>query len=259
MQEWRQWLAALAAATVPAAHAGAYTDLWWNPQESGWGVNVVQQLETAFVTMFVYGADGKPTWYVAPNAQVTHYGTPGPIFGGTLYRTEGPFHAGPFDPKKVKAVVAGQVTLEVLARDRMRVYYSAEGSPQIVKEVVRQTWQQEMLAANYAGQFVLRQSRPGEPAYGSRIYGAEVLISAIEPEAFMRVDDHLGRRCEYRGPWQQTGKLARFTGTFSCSSGENGPGTFELSDIEVTAHGITGYLRTFSGVNETGRFSAARY
>ena len=31
------------------------TDLWWNPAESGWGMNVIQQGDTSFVTMFVYG------------------------------------------------------------------------------------------------------------------------------------------------------------------------------------------------------------
>ena len=261
MGRWRKWVAALAAAAMPAAHAGQYSDLWWNPQESGWGVNVVQQLETAFVTLFVYGPDGKPMWYVAPDARVTHYGTPGPIFNGTLYRTEGPFHAGPFDPAKVKAIVAGQLTLEVLARDRMRVYYTAEGSPQVVKEVVRQTWDQPYVAATFLGQFVLRQSAtPHSVPYGSRVYNGEVTFYAVDPEAaFMRVDDHLGRRCEYRGTYRQAGKLGSFAGTFSCSSGEAGPGTFEFTDLEVSAHGIMGYLRTYSGVHEFGRFAGARY
>ena len=258
MTKWMAWFAACAAAAVPAAFAGQYSDLWWNPQESGWGVNVVQQQETAFVTLFVYGPDQKPTWYVAPAARIIAYAASGPVFGGTLYRAEGPFHAGPFDPSKVRAIVVGQLSLEVLARDRMRVYYTADGLPEVVKEVVRQTWEQPFLAANYLGQFVLRQARPGELPYGTRIYGAEVLLHAdpAEGAAFMRVDDHIGRRCEYRGTYAQHGKLGRFAGTFGCSSGEAGPGTFELSDIEVSAHGISGHLRTFSSVNESGRFAA---
>ncbi len=58
------------AATVPVNIGSQYTDLWWNPQENGWGMNVVQQGETAFITLFVYGPDDKPTWYVASAAQV---------------------------------------------------------------------------------------------------------------------------------------------------------------------------------------------
>ena len=39
--------AALAATMVLAAPARAtdLSDLWWNPNESGWGVNVAQQAE----------------------------------------------------------------------------------------------------------------------------------------------------------------------------------------------------------------------
>jgi len=48
-------IAALLAATGLCAHANTYTDLWNNANEPGWGMNVVQQLETAFVTLFVYG------------------------------------------------------------------------------------------------------------------------------------------------------------------------------------------------------------
>ena len=57
--------AALLAATLGTARAGQYSDLWWNPQESGWGLNLVQQDETAFVTLFVYDAENRPTWYFA--------------------------------------------------------------------------------------------------------------------------------------------------------------------------------------------------
>lgn len=98
--------AALFGGVVGTARAGQYSDLWWNPQESGWGVNVVQQLETAFVTLFVYAPDGSPTWYVAPAARITHHGTGGPLFTGTLYRTRGPWHGGPFDPAQVQATAA---------------------------------------------------------------------------------------------------------------------------------------------------------
>ena len=258
MRRFGKWLAVLLAAAAPLAHAGKYTDLWWNPQQSGWGVNVVQQLETAFVTLFVYGADGKPTWYVAPAAHVVAYQGARPIFSGELYRAEGPAHTGPFDPSKVKPHDAGQLSLEILADDRLRLYYNVEGSPQIVKELTRQTWQQPVLAANYLGQFILRQALPGGAPYGTRVYSGELLLHADGDQAYLRVDDHLGRRCEYRGTYQQAGKIARIAGSFDCTSGEAGPGTFEVTDLEVSDHGITGYLRTWSGVTEFGRFSATR-
>jgi hypothetical protein len=91
---FRNILAALVAAASLHAAAGEYTDLWWNPQESGWGANIVQQGETAFVTLFVYGPDGEPTWYVAPAARTFAFDASGrPALRGTLYRTKGPWQA----------------------------------------------------------------------------------------------------------------------------------------------------------------------
>ncbi len=40
-----------------------YTDLWWNPEESGWGINFTHQGEILFATLFTYGADGEPDWF----------------------------------------------------------------------------------------------------------------------------------------------------------------------------------------------------
>lgn len=255
----RAAVAAFVLLALPA-RAGQFTDLWYNPQQSGWGMNVVQQLETAFVTLFVYGPDGKPTWYVAPDAHVIAYTSGGlPLFSGPLYKTEGPWHGGPFDPTKVKVTPVGSISLEALAADRMRVHYSAEGAANIVREVVRQTWQVPMVAANYAAQFILRQANPGQAPYGTHVYQADVLVH-FDAEAFIRVDDPLGVRCEFRGPYTQTGKLAQVSGSFNCNAGDSTEGSFEITDFEVTDHGVTGYLRTWSTTTWAwGRFAAARY
>jgi len=262
MKNIRAWLAAVAAALSLPAAAGQYSDLWYDPQESGWGVNVVQQLETAFVTLFVYGPDGKPTWYVASDARVIAYQSGGgrPIFAGTLYRTEGSYHGGAFDPARFKIVPVGTISLQALDFDRMRVFYTVEGAPEVVKEVVRQTWDIPIVAANYAAQFIMREAQPNQPPYGTRLYQADVLVHLDAGQAFIRVDDHLGIRCEYRGPFTQAGKLARITGEFTCDGGDAPAGTFELSDFEVTDHAVSGYLRTYAAARIAyGRFAAARY
>lgn len=261
MKDMVRWLAATLLVLALPARANQYTDLWYNPQESGWGMNIVQQLETAFVTLFVYGADGKPTWYVASDARVIAYASGGlPVFSGTLYRTQGPWHGGAFDPAKFHIVPVGTISMEALAVDRMRVQYTAEGVGPVTREVVRQTWQFPLVGANYAAQFVMREARAGESPYGTRVYQADVLLHFEDSQAFMRVDDHLGVRCEYRGPFAQSGRIARASGTFACNGGDAPSGTFEISDFEVSSHGVTGYLRTFAASrNSFGRFAAARY
>jgi hypothetical protein len=153
--------------------------------------------------------------------------------------------------------------MEALGRDRMRVQYSADGAT-VTKEVRRSTFALPLTAANFHGSFSLRQAYPVGLPYGTLQYTGDLLVQTDDGQGFLRVDDHLGRRCEYRGPHEQTGKLARITGSFTCvaltGSTQPSAGTFELSDFEVTENGITGYLRTASAERiEFGRFAAARY
>jgi hypothetical protein len=72
------------------------TSLWWNPAESGWGLNLNQQGSTLFGTLFTYDATRAPLWLVMPAAALQADGV---TFTGDLYRTTGsPFNANPFPP-----------------------------------------------------------------------------------------------------------------------------------------------------------------
>jgi hypothetical protein len=48
-----------------AASTTNYSDQWWIPAESGWGASVLQQWDTLFIDLFVYGTDNKPAWFTA--------------------------------------------------------------------------------------------------------------------------------------------------------------------------------------------------
>src|SRR6185369_4631903 len=41
------------------------TGLWWVPEESGWGLSLVQQQDTVVAVLFVYDDAKRPAWYVA--------------------------------------------------------------------------------------------------------------------------------------------------------------------------------------------------
>jgi hypothetical protein len=63
-----------------------YTDLWWNPNESGWGVALSQQFSMIFAAWFTYDATGKAIWYVASSCPVVGSGCTGDLYqvtGGT--------------------------------------------------------------------------------------------------------------------------------------------------------------------------------
>jgi len=57
------------------ASPSSLTGLWWNQNESGWGVSLTQQYDVFFVAMYVYDSAGNPTWYVASNCAVSGSGS----------------------------------------------------------------------------------------------------------------------------------------------------------------------------------------
>ncbi|CAN5317805.1 hypothetical protein BH11PSE11_BH11PSE11_38090 [soil metagenome] len=67
-----------------AAPAVDYTDLWWNPNESGWGIALNQQSNIIFATWYAYDSTGKAVWYVVSNCTVV-----GTACTGDLYTVTG--------------------------------------------------------------------------------------------------------------------------------------------------------------------------
>lgn len=111
-----------------------YTDLWWNPAESGWGLNFVQHASgQVFATWFVYGVDGKPTWYVVPGGRWLDPAT----FRGDLYATTGP-DFGLFDPSKVSRTRVGTATFS-FGYGGMLVAWDANGAT-VLRRLVRQSF-----------------------------------------------------------------------------------------------------------------------
>ena len=247
--------AALAAASLPAA-AGEASDMWWNPAESGWGANVVQQGDVAFVTLFVHDRDGRPTWY-STDARMFALGDDNrAAFRGTLYRTTGPWHGGPFDPAQATTLPVGSVILEPRSGGRLHLEYVAEGT-RVGKDLSRLTFALPQPDGYYHGAFRLRQSEtPGTPGT-IRQYAAQVAVQLEGGEATLQVAGE-GGPCEYRGTWEASGKYARIAGRYACAGGEEGG--FEILDLEVTRHALSGRLSTTApGLHRTGRFAAARY
>ncbi|HET7729195.1 MAG TPA: trypsin-like peptidase domain-containing protein [Usitatibacter sp.] len=85
-----------------------YTDLWWDPAESGWGLNLIQHpSRIIFGVWYTYGADGKRTWFVMSSGTWTSPNT----YSGPLYSTAGPNLAQSFDASKVRVSPVGTATL----------------------------------------------------------------------------------------------------------------------------------------------------
>jgi hypothetical protein len=81
--------------------------LWWQPSESGWGVNLSHQGSTLFATWFTYDAQGKGQWLVMSNGDRVGDNA----YSGALYRTTGPSYEGGFNASSVRYTQVGTAYL----------------------------------------------------------------------------------------------------------------------------------------------------
>jgi hypothetical protein len=100
------------------------SDHWWNPQESGWGMSIMQHpSDRLFAVWFVYNASNQPVWYtLQPGTWTTFTRYTGPI-----YKTTGPYYGGPFDPTQVGITQVGTGTLTFTDYKTGTFSYTVEG------------------------------------------------------------------------------------------------------------------------------------
>jgi hypothetical protein len=252
------FLAATALAVLPAHAATPFSvdasDLWYNPNESGWGVNIAQQGDTAFLTLYVYGSDNKPTWYVASSLAGTRTGGVGDVrFTGDLYATTGPaFNAATFDPHAVVSTRVGSVTLDITGGTEGTLTYSVNGAT-VLKKVVRQTWRENNASGGYIGYL--------QGSCATSTTGPEesmtFTINQSFPNFSMNTAGTSGVSCGYNGTYSQDGRLGHVEGSFNCSNGKGG--TFSLDAMEASTDGIVTHLTTKVGsCTLTSRFAGIR-
>jgi len=88
---------------------GALSGLFFNPTESGWGINFTQRGANIFAAWFTYDASGNPKWYTSVCTGIT--GASGSC-SGTLYEVTGPnFFGVAFNPSLVRVASAGTLQL----------------------------------------------------------------------------------------------------------------------------------------------------
>ena len=109
-------------------------DLWWNPLESGWGINLAHQENTIFATLFTYDAAGRGMWLVMPEGAPDATG----VFRGALFRTRGPaFDAQPWTA--ISFTQVGTMSLDFAHGNSATLTYTVDGVP-VTKQITRQVF-----------------------------------------------------------------------------------------------------------------------
>ncbi len=131
-----------AAATI---YTSDYSDIWYLPAESGWGVNLIQNEDVIFATFFVYGATDQPTWFVA-----IIYQDGNGNFSGNLFTTVGPYYGGPWNPSSYAATLAGTASFFPSSAYTGTLTYTVNGTT-VTKSIQRQTLKTITLGGTYTG------------------------------------------------------------------------------------------------------------
>jgi hypothetical protein len=257
--------ALLLLAPLPAVCANAFmtdaSDLWWNPDESGWGVNIVQQSNVLFATFYVYAPDGRARWYSASDMRCPNTPTDQQmICTGTLYESTGPVVGPGFNPAAVTRRAVGEARFFYSRGNQGQFSYTVDGVL-ASKNVRRMTWALNDITGEYNGVRVTRPfpvscSMPNVVTSQSLGTMTVSLSGTVATISTRLVTPAL--TCTYSGAFSQDGRMSAVTnGNYSCSDGNSG--TFDLTEIEVSKLGFLGKISARqNGCNLYGSLGGTR-
>jgi len=246
-----------------ASSAASMSDLWWNPYESGWGANIIDQQGTLFITLFVYGPSGQPTWLVGSDVSIVSSTSSERVYSGALYSTTGPWFGGYFDPSSVHLRQVGTLTFTATSPVKGTITYSVDGVV-VSKAVERLTWKHINLGGTYYGAVDALSSSTcslsgsaSQPFYASQSITAN--ISAVDGRRgsiVMAINDGFST-ITFSGTYVQYGALYEVSGSM------NYLGTIfaaSIRDFTADDDGIRGniYMYSPAGCVVNLRFSAVR-
>jgi hypothetical protein len=247
----------LAGFTLPA-RATDYSDMWYLPAESGWGVNLTQNESVIFMTFFVYGTDGKPTWYVA-----IAYEDANGNFSGTLYSTTGTYFGAPWGG--FTATAAGTASFSPINAYQGTLSYTLTSGPTVTKSIERQSLTTITLGGNYTGGQSGAYSTCGDASLNGEYTDTYTLnIAQSNGSATLTFTYNLaGATCTLTGALEQRGQLYRIpTATYQCTGGLSYTTTAIIEELKATSLGIEGrFAATLpdTGCRETASFSAVLF
>lgn len=100
----------------------SYSDMWYVPSESGWGIALVQQYGMAFIAWYMYDANNKPVWNVVSSCPVSNNACTGDI-----YQTTGTYFGSPWSSQNLTLTKVGSMSLSFTDSDNATMTYTVNG------------------------------------------------------------------------------------------------------------------------------------
>ena len=238
MRLLRTLLLATAVTTSAAAHATAtgtnYSDLWATTGEPGWGLNISQQADTLFATLFTYDKGERAVWY---SVTLTYQST-GPngavSYAGDLYETTGPALGQPYDPRLVRYRLVGRAAIDFGDAAHGFLAYSADGVL-VAKQVTRLTFAAQSPVGDYVGATSDVTYDCEDPKHNGRI------TDDPGPFTIRQEDGGIVLRfptCTFTGTYTQQGQIGQVDSTYECT--HQGRGETRFTSLRADQGGITG-------------------
>jgi hypothetical protein len=242
-----------------------YSDLWGGgqpaPTEQGWGLNLIQQGDVIFGTMFVYGTDNTARWF-----SVTLNPTGGTTtWTGQLDQTTGSYYGTTWNNGSVTHSVVGNMSVTFSSASTGTLTYSVNGTS-VTKAISRFSLRGPNLTGNYVGGGFGTGPQTGCGPRGISIFDQLVVTqngAAVTLAVTFVNGANQEARCTYSGTMNTTGRTGSITGSFSCVTTSNNAqtnnGSFSITNLETSVNGFNGnFTSSDQFCTATGRFGGIK-
>jgi hypothetical protein len=248
----RLLLAFILLVNATLARAVDYTDIWFNSSQSGYGFNMVESDDGTgapfmFVTFFIYGQNGQPTWYVA---LVTWNKVD--TFTGSVYATTGTFFGSPWNPSASTTNAVGTASFKPNPANNYEgtFSYTVNNVGTFTGALTRQTLTAIATAGFYAGAQTGTYSGCGTSTNNGS-YTDGYTLSVVQGSNSVMTFNFTyrsGLTCKLIGPATQNGTYFQVpSAAYTCSDGTNA--TAAMSQIKVTSLGLEGKFSAPGGTD----------
>jgi hypothetical protein len=239
-------------ALVRPAAAVDYTDIWWNPNEGGWGVNFVQSNQFIFATFFIYGPGNQPFWYTA-HLTLQSNGT----WTGPVYQTQGTYFANPWNTGNNSTTQVGTATFTPTSAITGTLAYNVNATS-VTKSIQRQSLTPIPLGGTYRGAYqsvFTNCDNAGDN--GPITYDSTWTVTQTQG-GMMTFSVESNDPFTMSGSYAQTGTLFSMLGATYNLAGKSMTAT--VTEIKATSQGLEGRWvanvgAAYPGCVENGYFS----
>jgi len=211
------------------------SDLWFNINQQGEGVQLVQRGSVIFATLFVYGPGGLPTWYTATMDYTTNL-----TWTGTLYATTGTFFGSPWNPAAFTIMPVGTMTWQGQTVTTGVLTWDVNGVPGTLTGLIRQALVLDDYSGHYGGGIHSTITACANSGFDGTVEDIGVVNITQNGSALtMQSLPTTGGSCTYVGTLTEFGQMGEIDdGTYTCTDGV--AGTFQSFEMQINKTGFTG-------------------